>query len=48
MKYQTTGKARAVERQDIHGARAICDGHQLPLSTYRVVPVGITVEGATS
>ncbi len=49
MKYQTTERLRQSVNDafDIHGGRAICDGPTNYLqSAYRMVPVGITVEGA--
>ncbi len=49
LKYQTTERQRASIRDamDIHGGKAICDGPKNYLqSAYRMVPVGITVEGA--
>lgn len=49
MKYQTTERMRRAvnDAMDIHGGRAICDGpSNYLLSSYQMVPVGITVEGA--
>lgn len=49
MKYQTTERMRGAvnDAMDIHGGRAICDGpSNYLLSSYQMVPVGITVEGA--
>ncbi len=49
LKYQSTERMRQCvnDAMDIHGGRAICDGPSNYIqSTYQMVPVGITVEGA--
>ena len=49
MKYHATERLRAAlnDAMDVHGGRAICIGPSNYLETsYRAIPVGITVEGA--
>ncbi len=49
LKYHNTEGMRQVinDAMDIHGGRGVCDGpHNYLQSTYRQVPVAITVEGA--